>query len=651
MKKTLLLAFALACVMTGNAQSLSKGPVAHRNDMPDMPRMKMERANGPRKAKRTVENGLYYTIPGALYGGWTVDGMGYYASLAVVPPFVDVTYANQTRDKFACTWAYGENDYTEYANDNGDVVENFIPDGWYLTPILGHRKINSTYQFNEDNYWVQTGGRETNDNSRIVTYSPDLLLTPCDNHGTNWYNGTAYRNATSGYGFLSTAFLYGTGKVDLDDDGVYDVSAYGFEQTYNPLLAPMYVDEIHINAVTYNDYGPIPAGKSIKAYIIELDEEGYSKEVLATFEATASDTLDFQTYDTYNGQTGYEGTLVYRNTETFTDIFGNQTPLPAAIPAGVPFRIQFEGMNEEGVCVGAYALYKSEVEDTYIDNGYLLFEEGHAYTFVSPLVPWIDLLGQYEMIDVQTKDFLVAESKEDFPAADFQGWNILRVSDDGQTVSTEGLVGNENYDMGCAFVGTTVPWFDEEGLANYDVDEELLPDWVEGLQVDTTYYISDALPGYNLVIPVCQPLPEGVTGRSCKIDIFGNAGISGNNQIIILQGDAKLEGDVLMGDVNGDNKINGSDIVELVDRIMGRPSSKFIEAAADLTGDGKINGSDLTAEIELVMSQTAGAPSNKMATKHAVKNLQSGSKTVSLVKTQISMEGLQKAVKFVNGKK
>ena len=61
--------------------------------------------------------------------------------------------------------------------------------------------------------------------------------------------------------------------------------------------------------------------------------------------------------------------------------------------------------------------------------------------------------------------------------------------------------------------------------------------------------------------------------------------------------------DVLLGDVNGDWKINGSDIVEMVDHIMGRPSDTFILAAAELTGDGLVNGSDLVEEISLVMSQ------------------------------------------------
>ncbi len=58
---------------------------------------------------------------------------------------------------------------------------------------------------------------------------------------------------------------------------------------------------------------------------------------------------------------------------------------------------------------------------------------------------------------------------------------------------------------------------------------------------------------------------------------------------------------MLWGDVNGDGKINGSDIVELVDQIMGRVSHT---ATADQTGDGDVNGSDLVEEISLVMSQS-----------------------------------------------
>ena len=146
------------------------------------------------------------------------------------------------------------------------------------------------------------------------------------------------------------------------------------------------------------------------------------------------------------------------------------------------------------------------------------------------------------MIDVVKKDFLTAETAEGFPAANFQGWNVLRVSDNGEEISTEGMNGTD-YDMGCAFVGTTIPWYDEDGFPNYDIDIDNLPDWIESLQVDTTEYNKDNISGYNLVIPVCKPLPAGVTGRKAELDIIGSAGISGNNKIIVLQGDATYDED------------------------------------------------------------------------------------------------------------
>ena len=62
--------------------------------------------------------------------------------------------------------------------------------------------------------------------------------------------------------------------------------------------------------------------------------------------------------------------------------------------------------------------------------------------------------------------------------------------------------------------------------------------------------------------------------------------------------------DVEMGDVNGDGRINGLDIVDIIDYIMGRPSDNFVETASDLTADGVVNGMDLVKIVSLVLSQT-----------------------------------------------
>ncbi len=554
MRKLLFLSFALVCALSGNAQKvvLKDGRIT-KQQIVDLPNQKMERSADVKRVgpNRTVANSVYYTMPGALFAGWDTEGSGYIYSMAEVPPFVDVTFANQMTDKSRYNWqiigSAGETDITEYAEENGDYVSNYTPQGLFYTPVLISPRANVVYQFNEDNYWVKTNGSyTTNDLSLMMTYSQVnddvLMMTATDLHGSRLSGNNYARNTLSGWGYLSTDFLFGSGDVDGSP-------AFGFEQTYNPLLAPLALNDVRLQALTYNEYGPIPDGKSLKAYVLTIDTVTDETTLVATLEALASDTIDFKDSSPKWGNSGenanktaYFGELIFRNTEKFVDPFGNETPLPVAVPAGQVWRIQFEGLNDEGVNLGVFGVIDSEVEATYIEPGYILTEDGHAYTFQSHICPYISLNAQYEMIDVVKKNFLTAETTEDFPAANFQGWNVLRVSDNGEEIFTEGMTGT-NYDMGCAFVGTSIPWFDEDGFPNYDIDIDNLPDWIESLQVDTTEYNKDNISGYNLVIPVCKPLPAGVTGRKAELDIIGSAGISGNNKIIVLQGDATYDED------------------------------------------------------------------------------------------------------------
>ena len=100
----------------------------------------------------------------------------------------------------------------------------------------------------------------------------------------------------------------------------------------------------------------------------------------------------------------------------------------------------------------------------------------------------------------------------------------------------------------------------------------------------------------------CEESMEGGTYQAMLRNILLND--ADKNEIVLPDYNFSMHvTDVLLGDVNGDWKINGSDIVEMVDHIMGRPSDTFILAAAELTGDGLVNGSDLVEEISLVMSQ------------------------------------------------
>lgn len=64
---------------------------------------------------------------------------------------------------------------------------------------------------------------------------------------------------------------------------------------------------------------------------------------------------------------------------------------------------------------------------------------------------------------------------------------------------------------------------------------------------------------------------------------------------------------VTKGDTNDDGDINVSDIVEIVNCIMGKPSSKFVAAAADMNGDGEVNVTDIVMVVNIIMSAEGAA--------------------------------------------
>lgn len=65
---------------------------------------------------------------------------------------------------------------------------------------------------------------------------------------------------------------------------------------------------------------------------------------------------------------------------------------------------------------------------------------------------------------------------------------------------------------------------------------------------------------------------------------------------------------VIKGDANGDTMVNVSDIVEIVNYILGRPSTKFNAIAADVSEDGVVNVTDIVRVVSIIM--TAGNTNN-----------------------------------------
>ncbi|MBQ8153991.1 MAG: hypothetical protein IJ069_09995 [Prevotella sp.] len=57
------------------------------------------------------------------------------------------------------------------------------------------------------------------------------------------------------------------------------------------------------------------------------------------------------------------------------------------------------------------------------------------------------------------------------------------------------------------------------------------------------------------------------------------------------------------GDVNSDGKVDVTDIVEMVNYIMGRPSTNFCEQSADVNKDNVINIADIIQIVNIILKQ------------------------------------------------
>ena len=64
---------------------------------------------------------------------------------------------------------------------------------------------------------------------------------------------------------------------------------------------------------------------------------------------------------------------------------------------------------------------------------------------------------------------------------------------------------------------------------------------------------------------------------------------------------ANFKNIVGIGDASGDGTADASDIIEMLNYIMGNPSEVFDERAADLNGDGIVNAADIVKLVNLLM--------------------------------------------------
>jgi len=76
---------------------------------------------------------------------------------------------------------------------------------------------------------------------------------------------------------------------------------------------------------------------------------------------------------------------------------------------------------------------------------------------------------------------------------------------------------------------------------------------------------------------------------------------------------------VLRGDANSDGLVNVTDIVEIVNSILGHPSDKFDPIAADVNNDGVINVTDIVSVVNIILSSNARELTNRAAATNNLK--------------------------------
>lgn len=553
MKKTLLLSVAVATALTASAQFVKNDMKLVKQQLPTLMVKQnggmLEKASAESVSSRTADNGLYYVMNGGLWRGWGLDGYGMGFSVYNMAPWTVYTL-DAVPDEG--TWqGYNGSEWKEATDTDGNTIVGdreieFYPGMFYAPRICTTTgtliKRTITWQFGDNNvFYANDATTYAQFGFGVLSCDSIAALYPTDDHAKYMYQGKAYSNV-AGWGLLDTDNLYGSGNyVDTDEDTGESTTyvSYAASQPYPALASPLYVEKIFVKGYS-TSHQPIAEGKKLAIVISNSASKSgtysdgtaytnyYAGDVqYDTLYAESSDTLDFQTEDTRNSKTIYEGTVIF--SKKTTDAFGNETIEPITIPAGEDFVIDVVGFNQEGIDFGPTGLEASSEDEACrpaavcVTDG----EDGYFLHYSSKLTLNMGIQGMFDKVYVPVNNFLKDEP---------EGYkiNVLRVSADGKTVDTDGFADNEQYNLTYALVGTGMRWFDEEENENYTIE---CPDWITQINIDPEYYDSDNLPGFNFVNVECEPLPSGVTGRAAYLYVEGK-GVKADNPIVILQGDA-----------------------------------------------------------------------------------------------------------------
>ncbi len=531
MKRTLLVMLAVVMSTAMFAQQekpLDKGQLVFTNSLMrtvQKPEIISGKSYAEKKGMaRSAETGLYYYKPaGSMYETEYVisaQGIGYYYNtILAVPAWQDYTFENMSSNPASTYWFIDDINYNQtypaMIDESGNLTLYTYPGGYgYLNPVL--QTITGT-----DSYVMGTYG----DNSMYAGWSEASYVMQYLGFIDNKDDYTGFSDGT--YISGSQSFSY-NGSTWTTSELV---------QTYPAPASTLYAEDLRVKVVTNSTL--LKNGKEITMNIYtnngkSIEDDDYE---LGELKETLTATIDdFEEAFTSNGTTvGF----LHFSKKVDDSIFGT---MEEPITIDYPMTIYIEDIDDPDVDLGicGYVLYDCDDQTGISDIRFTGYNDEETRLFSYNDVG----MGMNIMFNGIMDKIIVQSELVYGDGYDGDGYNILKISDDGKTCNTYGVDENSYYNLKAAFVETVRAWYDEDGNENYYFDEIAQTtdednEWITNIIADTSDYSYED--GYfaNYVSFEAEPLPEGMTGRSAVIYLKGS-GCTADTPIIIIQGDAEV---------------------------------------------------------------------------------------------------------------
>lgn len=529
MKKILLTAAIAMLASTGFAQTgsqLSKKEavkVAVQADLTTVGR------KATVNQRRSIANGTYYTRPqGMMFFEMTKEGGGYSPSVLVIPPFYQTTFKNQCGTN-EVSWTMNDKDFNAYAYpETGDCDYYYFgrsttdEDGLNLYYVPTIHKGNNSFTICEE--YPDGELNEEGAAAGVPDETNDIGLSFNDLNSNYWYGSGAIDPASKKKS-TDRSYIFGPGTITFSDGSTWN--SVGVAQVFPAPVTPLTVNEVVVHAVTNTRPLTGDAVLYMEVRDVEVDEQygpTFGTETIETLVCTAEDC---NIAYTLNG-TDYWNMCFHKKVE---DDFGIEMDAPFVLDK--EFSLVVIGFDGQGCDAGMMGISMANEDTGVILEAEPIIENDGRYTsfnYMSPISLDASFFGFFDAVNVP--DQLSSYDEEGNIMETYDKCNVLRVSADGATVTNE--CSAEAFDA-YVYVEFARALTDEDENDNYTFDT---PDWVKDIVIaasstsekDGTYFIS----------VVCDPLPEGETGRSAAIFVKGS-GVTSENPIYVLQGDATYE--------------------------------------------------------------------------------------------------------------